>query len=148
MAGFNFTPPPGPLLPIANLAQLAQAAFRSPPMPSMPGAPGMAAMPALLQMPGFNVQGGLDALGKGLGAALKGMNIVRPSGPQGTGTGGKYTRADAMAMYNGANSGNPFVDPANFSPAASFGIGVGAMPLSRQDFLTGQWLPKTGLGGP
>ena len=148
MAGFNFTPPPGPIPLIANLAQLAQASFRPPPMMNMPTGMSVSAMPALQQAPGFNVADGMNALGAGVLAALRAINgPVTPSGPQGTGTGGAYTPADAMAMYNGANSGNPFVDPANFRPAASFGVGVGAMPLSQQDFLTGQWLPKTGVGG-
>jgi hypothetical protein len=149
MAGFNFTPPPGPMAPMANLAQLAQASFRPPPMMNMPGMPGMAGMPAVQQAPGFNVQDGLDKLASGVLAALKGMaGSVTPSGPQGTGPGGTYTQADAMSMFNGANAGVPFVDPANFSPAASF-VG-GGMPggLSQQDFLTGAWRTKTGLDFP
>jgi hypothetical protein len=72
MAGFNFTPPPGPLPPMANLAQLAQASFRPPAMMNMPT--GLSAMPVLQQAPGFNVAAGMDALGAGVIAALKGMS--------------------------------------------------------------------------
>ena len=162
MAGFNFfgVPPaldpnslpallhrppgliPGPI----QAPQLGQSpGFRPPPLMSAPqmGMPGMG-MPQQ-QAPGFNMQDGAAMLGAGLAGFRPG---VTPSGPQGTAAGGVYTPADAMSMFNGANGGSPMVDAAGFSPAASF-VG-GAMPggLTQQDFLTGAWLPKTGLGGP
>jgi hypothetical protein len=123
MPGFNFTPPPGPLPPMANLAQLALASFRPPGVMNMPmNMPtGMPGMPGLQQTPGFNVQDGMSKLGTGGLAALKGMmgpkGGVTASSPQGTGPGGAYTQADAMAMYNAANGG--------VSPVGPQGTGAG-----------------------
>jgi hypothetical protein len=121
MAGFN-VPTGGPLQPL-NIAQLALAGFKPPPpygvsMPGMSGMPGMPGMPQG-QVPGFSVQDGIAKLGAGGLAALKGMiGGVTPSGPKGSGPGGAYTQADAMAMYNAANA-------AGISPAGPQGTGAG-----------------------
>ena len=118
MAGFN-VPTGGPLQPL-NIAQLALAGFKPPPPygVSMPGMSGMPGMPQG-QVPGFSVQDGIAKLGAGGLAALKGMiGGVTPSGPKGSGPGGAYTQADAMAMYNAANA-------AGISPAGPQGTGAG-----------------------
>jgi hypothetical protein len=156
MAGFN-VPLGGPLQPL-NIAQLALAGFKPPPPygVSMPGMSGMPGVPQG-QVPGFNVQDGAALFGKGLGGLLGMMGRVTPSGPKGSGPGGAYTQADAMAMYNAANAGG-------VSPAGPQGTGAGgayttgdAMSMFNGanggasggggvDFLTGL-LQQLGLGG-
>ena len=91
MAGFNV---PTRMTP-ERLAQIAAAGFRPPQPMNMPR----------LSMPqaGGGGDGGLGAgiasLGAGLGmlGSLGGETIVN-AGPQGSGPGGEYTTADAMAM--------------------------------------------------
>src|SRR6266498_3127699 len=101
MVGFNLPPSasssngPVPMMSPELLAQLAVAGFKPPAPMSMPG---MSAP----QMGGGDggLGGGLAGLGMGMGAlsGMMGDGPITNAGPQGSGTGGAYTPADAMGM--------------------------------------------------
>jgi hypothetical protein len=80
------------------LAQIAHGAFRP---PQAMGAPGMS-MPQ--QMGGGDGGLGAGMAGLGMGLSMMGDGTIMNAGPQGGGTGGAYTPADAMGMA-GLNNG-------------------------------------------
>jgi hypothetical protein len=158
MPGFNFSPPVLQIPP-ELLAKIAAAAFRPPPGMGMPGMQ----VPSMQPVPGFNVADGVASLGKGLGAlqGIMGNGTIYNAGPQGSGPGGTYTKADASAMAAGAglNVNGP-IDPDLGAWGAAqnpFGIGAsgGSLPFgsassgggSFMDFLTGLLSQFGGSGG-
>jgi hypothetical protein len=141
MAGFPIDP--------SVLAQLAASGFRPPQPPAMPGLSLSAPSMSLQQTPpAVSLRDGLSTLVAGI-QALKDWKpdpTIVNAGPQGSGPGGAYTTADAMAMA-GLNDGAPLspMSPSfgNFGrPGMSGGSALG-MP----DFLTGAWRGITGLFG-
>lgn len=96
---------PFPAIPPELLAQMAAQAFRP------PGAMNVPSLPPVQPAPRLNVDPAAVA------HALIGLAKWRPdgeirnAGPQGSGPGGAYTTADAMAMAGLAGSSAPQVSP-------------------------------------
>jgi hypothetical protein len=127
------------------LAQLAAASFRPPQAPTMPGFNLQPSLPTRPQeTPGLSVRDGLSMLSAGL-QALKGMpgsDVIMNAGPQGSGVGGAYTKADAMGM---AGLNRDPMDP-SYGVPGGLGLKQGG-GLGMPDFLTGAWRGITGLFG-
>ena len=126
------------------LAQLAASSFRPPQAPTMPGLSLQPSLPTRPQeTPGLSARDGLSMLTAGL-QALKGIGngTIMNAGPQGSGSGGAYTTADAMSM---AGLNRDPMDP-SYGVPSGLGLNQGG-GLGMQDFLTGAWRGITDLFG-
>lgn len=120
MAGFNFTPPPGPMPPMQNLQQMALQAFRPPPPMNMGqmGTPGMGAPQQ--QQGGFGAAQGAGMLSGALGG-FKGWG----NGPDGLPTSGMGNMTGDAAQNAVNGYGTVQADPTGFTPAYGFLGGAG-----------------------